>query len=91
MGRCYSPKHSMYKYYGGRGITVFSEWHNYQNFLRDTGPRPPGLTAHRIDGDKNYEPENFKWATGKEQRKEVLERKARHALEDSRRSSPGSF
>jgi len=33
MSRCYNEKNVEYKNYGGRGVTVCGEWHNYQNFL----------------------------------------------------------
>lgn len=33
MQRCYNKTCKAYKRYGGRGVTVCKEWHNYQNFL----------------------------------------------------------
>ena len=30
--RCYNPKRPQYKNYGGRGITVCDEWHDYETF-----------------------------------------------------------
>lgn len=30
--RCYSKKHVKYKRYGGRGVKVCKQWHDYQNF-----------------------------------------------------------
>lgn len=32
MYRCYQPTCEMYEAYGGRGVTVCEEWHNFQNF-----------------------------------------------------------
>lgn len=32
--RCYSPKFSGWAVYGGCGVTVAKEWHNFQNFAR---------------------------------------------------------
>lgn len=32
LDRCYNGSYRSYERYGGRGITVCKEWHNYQNF-----------------------------------------------------------
>ena len=65
--RCENPKHTGYKYYGGRGITVCSEWYNFVNFFKDMGKRPGKRTLERKDNDLGYCPENCVWATWKEQ------------------------
>ncbi len=67
--RCNNEKSPRFKDWGGRGIKVCDRWLNsFENFLADVGIRPS--TDHsidRIDNDRNYEPDNVRWATKKEQ------------------------
>lgn len=65
--RCSNPKNIKFHLYGGRGVTVCARWSVFEHFLADMGERPTGRTLDRINPFGNYEPNNCRWATPKEQ------------------------
>lgn len=67
--RCYNVNQKSWADYGGRGIEVCDRWlESFENFLADVGERPsPEHSLDRIDVNGDYEPDNVRWSTYREQ------------------------
>jgi hypothetical protein len=67
--RCLNPNNHAYKYYGGLGIKVCSDWLSFELF-RDWALRSgyeDDLTIERREYNGNYEPSNCAWVPISEQ------------------------
>jgi hypothetical protein len=70
IGRCHNPNNADFATYGALGVTVCERWReSFQAFYDDMGPRPS--RKHSLDRHPdhcgNYEPDNCRWATQKQQ------------------------
>lgn len=72
IARCYNENSASYSKYGAKGIKVCEEWLgengfiNFYNWAMENGYEEH-LTLDRINPQGNYEPDNCRWSTYKEQ------------------------
>lgn len=70
--RCFDPNHKSYKNYGGRGISICSEWDNFEVFEEwalehsyDAQAAYGQCTIDRINVNGDYNPGNCRWVNSK--------------------------
>lgn len=61
--RCNNPNATDYKYYGGKGVKVTSNWDRFKDFalFALANGYEEGLTIDRVDPNKGYYPSNCRW------------------------------
>jgi hypothetical protein len=74
--RCENPNNSRFGDYGGRGITICAEWHEFGAFAEwayshgyDKNAKRGKCTIDRVDNDKGYCPGNCEFKDMSAQRK----------------------
>jgi hypothetical protein len=86
--RCDNPRNISYRRYGAKGVTICDRWRDFENFLADVGPRPPGTKLGRRGNIGNYTPETAYWQTREQQSEE--QRKKRGLQANAIRKPPVS-
>src|SRR5579864_8302767 len=78
INRCTNPRSKWFNDYGGRNILVCGSWLKFENFMKDMYESylshikefgENNTSIDRIDVDGNYEPNNCKWSTNREQQR----------------------
>ena len=68
--RCYNKNSNIFKYYGGRGISICKDWisdfKSFNDWALSSG-YSDDKSIDRINPDGNYEPSNCRWVGHKEQ------------------------
>lgn len=88
--RCYTRSNKDYWRYGGKGIQVCQEWRSDFGVFRQWAENfgyADDLTLDRKENDKDYTPDNCRWATRKEQSNNVQRNRRIVAFGESKTAS----
>lgn len=86
--RINNPKHTSYKHYQERGITLFPEWckdqpNAFKKFFEHVGKSPSNAhSLDRVHNNRGYVPGNLRWATAEEQRANQGDSIGGYSIED---------
>ena len=71
--RCYNPNDNNYVRYGGRGISICTEWDSPSLFCEWSlnNGYMKGLEIDRIDNYSGYSPDNCRWVTRRENMRNI--------------------
>lgn len=77
--RCINPNSQRWKYYGGKGVSVCSEWKDFYSFYiwATTNGYEDGLSIDRVNSDGDYHPDNCRWITLAENTRRKYDRDTR--------------
>lgn len=72
LSRCNNKNDDAYRHYGGRGIGYDPRWNEFKCFFEDIGPAPSKRhSIDRTDNNEGYFKWNCRWATPKQQMRNV--------------------
>ena len=67
------PTYKSWQNAKGSGVNICDSWLSFESFLKDMGKKPSNdYQLYRINNDGDYEPNNCKWSTKKEQANIIL-------------------
>lgn len=95
LARCGNENYPQFSDYGGRGISVCNQWHDFTKFAdwALANGYADHLTIDRINNDSGYSPHNCRWATRLQQSRNKRPRrdqKLTDAQVDAIRNDPRS-
>lgn len=77
--RCTNPNSQRWKYYGGKGVSIWDGWADFLDFYSwaTSNGYKEGLSIDRINSDGDYRPDNCQWITLAENTRRKYDRDTR--------------